>query len=139
MTLNRWQDFASHRKFRLSRFFVAGFVSFLADLSVFQIVIHLSGRVSLSFAMAGLAGTLASFVLSRYFVFRESRQNRLQGQVVRFGAVVFLILSVNFVLGLVIDRFSSDWEIVPLLALRACILVGFFFLKYVLLLVAKFR
>lgn len=142
-SLNEYFDPDSGRRLlragRFTRFLLAGAISFAVDLTVFQVAQSAIGLASFSFALAGIFGTVSSFMLSRYFVFHETRASPLIPQSLRFGAVVVVILLVNFLIGLVIDGSDLSLTETGLLVVRVSVLISMFLLKYALLLVAQFR
>lgn len=141
--MNEYAGPGSGRRFlgagRFTRFLLAGAISFSVDLAVFQVAQRAIGLASISFAIAGTFGTVSSFMLSRYFVFHETSASPLIPQSIRFGAVVAVILVVNFLIGLVIDGSDLSLTETGLLVVRILVLASMFLLKYVLLLAAQFR
>lgn len=129
----------SIRTVRSARYVLAGAVSFVTDIGIFTLVASLGGVPAISFALATAGGTLTSFVISRWFVFRQSRNDFLGRQLIRFMALSGFLIVVNYALGAGISIFSSDWDL-PLLAfVRISVLLAGFLAKYFLLIQLDFR
>lgn len=127
------------RRFRIFRFSATGAVSFFADLIAFQLVLYFTENLALAFVIAGLVGTVVSFLLSNRVVFLESREDPLLGRIFRFMAVVGFVSILNFLVGIAVGQSFQEIGNSTSIAVRIMILFSLFFVKYLFLVLVRFR